>query len=64
MLVLRLALVAGGVSFLAAVLLWLLTGRRAFLRAGGRILLITGALMVAYLAVLFGGRLLALRSGV
>lgn len=64
MLVLRLALVAGGASFLAAVLLWLITGRRAFLRAGGRILLVTMVLALGYLGALFGGRLLWARPGV
>jgi hypothetical protein len=64
MLVLRMAVAAGAAASLVAVLLWLITGRRAFLRAGGRILLITAILILAYVGLLFGGRLLALRAGV
>lgn len=62
MLVLRLAVIAGGAAFLAAVLLWLITGRRSFLRAGGRIFLITAVVLLGYLGALFGGRLLAVRG--
>ena len=63
MLALRLAFLGGGLVFLASVLLWLLTGERGFLRAGWRILLVTVTLAVAYLGVVFGGRLAAGRLG-
>lgn len=60
---LRLAFLAGGLAFLASILLWLLTGKRGFARAGWRILLITAVLAVAYVGVLFGGRLVGGRLG-
>jgi len=62
MLVLRLALALGGLAFVASLLLWVVTRDRRYLRWSGRILQVLLVLLLLFLALLFGGRLLAVRG--
>ncbi|HKJ88071.1 MAG TPA: hypothetical protein VKA48_06150 [Gammaproteobacteria bacterium] len=59
MLVLRLILFLGGLSLLAALLLWAITRQRVYLRWFGRIFQVVLILLLVFFLYLFGARLLA-----
>jgi len=59
LLVLRLILFLGGLSLLAALLLWAITRQRVYLRWFGRIFQVVLILLLVFFLYLFGARLLA-----
>ena len=59
MFLLRAALALAGLGVLAGLLMWVLTRERVYLRWTGRLLQVLLVLILLWLGILFGGRLLA-----
>lgn len=63
MFLLRAALVLSGLAVAVGLLMWVITRERAYLRWTWRLIQVLLVLVLIWLGLLFGGRLLAVRPG-